>query len=57
MTRRPTDNKLLAELASARAKAGGKTFAQAPELFKDIETVKVRIRHAEGKYQWLTRRA
>lgn len=48
-------NKLRAELAAARQRAAGKTFAEAPELFKDIESIKVRIRHAEGKYQWLAK--
>lgn len=50
-------NKLRAELAAARQRVAGKTFAEAAELFKDIESIKVRIRNAEGKYQWLTRRA
>jgi hypothetical protein len=34
---------LRAELKTARDKVNRKTFAQVPELFKDIESVKVRI--------------
>lgn len=37
---------LYAELSAARERVSGKTFDQAPELFKDIEGVKVRIRYA-----------
>lgn len=48
-------SKLRAELAAARSRVSGLTFDQAPELFKDIESIKVRIRHAEGKYQWLAK--
>ena len=34
---------LRAELKMARDKVNRKTFAQVPELFKDIESLKVRI--------------
>lgn len=47
--------KLRAELAAARSRVSGQTFDQAPELFKDIESIKVRIKQAEGKYQWMAR--
>lgn len=46
---------LTRELEQARRRVRGKTFDQAPESFKDIESIKVRIRHAEGKYQWLAK--
>ena len=55
MTRLPDNDPLRRELSAARAKAAGKTFDKAPELFKDIEACKVRIRHAEGKYRWMAR--
>lgn len=48
-------NKLKAALAAARHRVAGKTFAEAPEAFKDIESMKVQLRHADGKYQWLAR--
>lgn len=37
---------LRAELAAARSRVSGKTFAEAPELFKDIESIKVRMNRA-----------
>jgi hypothetical protein len=55
MTRLPDNHPLRAELDKARGKVVGKTFAEAPELFKDVEAAKVRIGHAEGKYKWLAR--
>ena len=36
-------DQLRAELRSLRAQVAGKTFAEHPECFKDIEGVKVRI--------------
>lgn len=51
----PVVTALRMELAAARSRVSGKTFAEAPELFKDIEACKVRIRHAEGKYKWMAR--
>lgn len=44
-------NKLRAELAAARERVAGKTFAELPEAFKDIESVKVRIRHCQNEYR------
>jgi hypothetical protein len=41
---------LMAELEQARAKVGSKTFAEATEAFKAIESVKARIRHAKAKF-------
>lgn len=42
-------NKLRAELEAARERVSGKTFAEAPEALKDIESVKVRIAACERK--------
>lgn len=42
-------DQLAAELAQARARVSGKTFAEAPEAFKDIESIKVRIWTGERK--------
>lgn len=36
-------HQLRAELAQARARVSDKTFAEAPEAFKDVESIKVRI--------------
>jgi hypothetical protein len=41
--------KLSKVLASQRAAVAGLTFDQAPELFKDIESTKARMRHAGQK--------
>lgn len=38
--------KLKQELAAQRAVVQGKTFDQAPEAFKDIESTKAKMRHA-----------
>ncbi|SEJ55794.1 hypothetical protein [Frateuria terrea] len=40
---------LYAELAKARACVDGKAFAEAPEAFKDIESIKVRVAACERK--------
>lgn len=52
MNQRPNPSrgtKLLRSFATVlRAKVSGLTFEQAPELFKDIESIKARIRHREG---------
>lgn len=42
---------LYAELSAARERVSGKTFAEAPEAFKDIESVKARIRYARMAYR------
>jgi hypothetical protein len=44
-------NKLRAELAAARERVAGKTFAKAAEAFKDVEGLKVRIRHCRDAYR------
>ena len=36
-------DRLQAELDAARARVAGKTFAEAAELFKDVERIKVLI--------------
>jgi hypothetical protein len=51
----PVVTALRMELATARSRVSGLTFDQAHELFKAIESIKVRIRHAGGKYRWLAR--
>lgn len=57
MNRTPEEMRLRKELAAVRSRLAGKTFDQAPEAFKDVEGIKVRIRRLQGKYAWLTRRA
>lgn len=42
-------HQLRSELAAARSRASGKTFVEAPELFKNIEAVKAQIGAAEKK--------
>lgn len=42
---------LTAELEQARARVRRKSFDQVPELFKDIEGVKARIRYAKHIYR------
>lgn len=42
-------HQLRAELAAARERVSGKTFAEAPEAFKDVEGIKVRIWTSEKK--------
>lgn len=55
---------LRTELSVARASITGRTFADAPEVFKDIESLKARIvilvnpNHYVEKYQaWADKRA
>lgn len=42
-------SKLLCQfLRDLRAKVSERTFVEAPELFKDIESLKAMVRHREG---------
>lgn len=43
--------KLNADLSQARMAVAGKRFNDAPDGFKDIESIKVRIRHAKLTYR------
>lgn len=43
--------KLNAELSQARMTVAGKRFDEAPEGFKNIEAIKVRIRHTKLAYR------
>lgn len=42
--------KLDAELSRARMAVAGKRFDESPEGFKDIESIKARIRHAKWQH-------
>lgn len=43
-------SKMNAELCQARMNVAGKRFDESPDGFKDIESIKARIRHAKWQH-------